>query len=497
MSPAIPDGSLDLGLLSQLIDTVPIMLWMTGPDTRSTFVNRALLDFVGQSKEQQLEHGWRTAVHPDDVDHWMRGCVREVSPQPPCSVEYRLRRADGEYRWVLAVSLARFDLQGTFLGHVGSCIDITERRHTEAALRESETRFRQLAENAPDVVYRRSLYPSPHTEYMNPATTLITGRTPEEFYANPHLMLEALHPDSRGLFFRAMDNPESLGTPIVVQWVHRDGRIVWTEHRSVPVRDATGRVVAIEGIGRDITDRLMAQEGTRASEAQLRSLAARLESAREDERSAVSRRLHDGLGQALTGLKYELMLTIEALLAAGLKPALIDRVQSLVGVVEDATHSVRRIATELRPPALDLLGLVTAINLEAAAIRRRTGLRCRVTSPRETTRLDPPQQTAVFRVFQEALTNIVRHAHASAAQIRLREVARTFVMEIQDNGRGITQKELTDPTSIGLLGMRERVHLLGGHIEIEGRRGRGTRIMTRFALRERRATRRRVRGRPS
>jgi PAS domain S-box-containing protein len=498
MSPATSDDSNVLGLLAHLADTVPIMLWMTGPDTRSTFANRALLDFLGQSA-QQLGLGWLAAVHPDDVDCCMRTRMGAAVPQPPCSVEYRLKRADGEYRWVMDVSAARFDFRGTFLGHVGSCVDITERHEAEASLRDSETRFRQLAENAPDMMYRRSFHPSPHTEYLNPAATPLTGRTREEFYANPELTVEALHPDSRERYAKAVNDRDSFREPVVLQWLHHDGRVVWTEHRNVPVRDASGRLVAIEGIGRDVTDRVMAMEGVRASEAQLRSLAARVQSAREDERSEVSRRLHDELGQALTGLKYELMMTITALLAAGLKPALVDRLQSLVGVVEETTNSVRRIATELRPPALDLLGLVTAINLEAAAIRRRTGLRCRVTSPRETTRLDPEQQTAVFRVFQEALTNIVRHAHASAAQIRLREVARTFVMEIQDNGRGITKKEITDPASIGLLGMQERVRLLGGHIEIEGRRGRGTRIVTRFTLPERvdRATRRRAQGRRS
>jgi PAS domain S-box-containing protein len=498
MSQGTPAALVDPGLLSQLLDTVPIMLWMTAPDMRCTFVNKALLDFVGQSREQQLDNGWLTAVHPDDVDRCMRACVRPVISQPPCSEEYRLRHADGEYRWVLAVGVAQFDLHGTFLGFVGSCIDITERKQIEAALRESEIRFRQLAENAPDVVYRRSFFPSPHTEYINRASTLIAGRTPEEFYANPHMALEALHPDSRTLFRKAIDNPESFREPVVLRWLHRDGRVVWSEHRSVPVRDAAGRLVGIEGIGRDITDRLVTQERARVSEAQLRSLAARLQSAREEERSAVSRELHDQLGQALTGLKYELVMTIKALSAAGLTPTLIDRVQALVGVVEETTNSVRRIATELRPPALDLLGLGTAIKLEAAAIRRRTGLRCRVTSSRKTTHLDHAQRTTVFRVFQEALTNIVRHANASAAQVRLREVARTFVMEIQDNGRGITQRELTDPGSIGLLGMRERVQLIGGQLEIEGRPGKGTRIVVRFTLRAReaRATGRRVRGQP-
>ena len=221
-----------------------------------------------------------------------------------------------------------------------------------------------------------------------------------------------------------------------------------------------------------------------ANQAQFRGLAARVALAREEERAAVARQLHDELGQELTALKYELVHTSALLVEAGLPRHLIDRLQSLIGVVEMTTGAVRRIAQDLRPPTLDLLDLSAALEFEAAAISKRTGLRCRVAStPRITqSRLTQPQSIAAFRVFQEAITNVSRHANASAVRIKLRESRGRFSMEIHDNGRGITKPELTSVSSIGLLGMREAVEPLGGTLTITGRRGHGTSVVVRFPL---------------
>ena len=217
-------------------------------------------------------------------------------------------------------------------------------------------------------------------------------------------------------------------------------------------------------------------------QAQFRGLAARVALAREEERAAVARQLHDELGQDLTALKYELVHTTALLVEAGLPRHLIDRLQSLIGVVEVTTGAVRRIAHDLRPPALDHLDLSDAIEFEAGVMARRTGLRCRVSSLPQGSRLDQAQAIAAFRVFQEAMTNISRHANASAIRIRLSETRGTFSMEIQDNGRGIRKSEVKNPSSIGLLGMREAVEPLGGTLAVAGRRGRGTTVTVRFPL---------------
>ncbi len=234
-----------------------------------------------------------------------------------------------------------------------------------------------------------------------------------------------------------------------------------------------------------------------ANQAQFRGLAARVAQAREEERAAVARQLHDGLGQELTALKYELVHTSRLLVDAGLPHHLVDRLQSLIGVVELTTGAVRRIAQDLRPPALDHLDLSAAIELEAAAVSRRTGLRCRVSSVPQTITRDQSQSIAAFRVFQEAITNVARHANASAVRVRLREARGAFTMEILDNGRGITKAQIHSPASIGLLGMREAVEPIGGTLTITGRRGHGTTVVVRFpahvpARRKMRVVRRRA-----
>jgi signal transduction histidine kinase len=238
-----------------------------------------------------------------------------------------------------------------------------------------------------------------------------------------------------------------------------------------------------------------ASELLRASQEQMRRLAASLQTAREEERADLARELHDELGQTLTAIKLELGRTAEALKNARVDPPVMDRLQALVGLVEIGVAMVKRIATKLRPPALDHLGLAEAIRWEAATFSSRSGLRCHVVADKDQTTLTADQQTALFRIFQEALTNVVRHAHASAVRVRLTEERGVFKLRVSDNGRGITRAELGDPASIGLLGMRERATQAGARLEIAGLPGKGT-VVT-VSVRRQSLTRRRPAGRRS
>jgi two-component system, NarL family, sensor histidine kinase UhpB len=231
------------------------------------------------------------------------------------------------------------------------------------------------------------------------------------------------------------------------------------------------------------------------SSQQLRKLAARLQDAREEERAQVARELHDELGQTLTALKLDISRMVDALSKERVTPLVIDRVQSLVGLADIALAIVKRIATRLRPPTLDHLGLAEAIRWEAQAFKARTGLRVHFRANKEGSRLTGEQQTALFRIFQEAVTNIVRHAHASAVQVRLMENEQRFELKIRDNGRGISNVEVDDPQAIGLLGMRERASLAGGTFTISGHRGRGTVVTVLMPISRTGAPRRAVRPR--
>jgi PAS domain S-box-containing protein len=244
-----------------------------------------------------------------------------------------------------------------------------------------------------------------------------------------------------------------------------------------PCLDSDGRLIGFIGVCLDIDD-LQGTEGTRAETDGLRSLSGRLERAREEERSRLARELHDELGQVLTSTKLDLMWLCEQIRGPDARPSvpLVNKLQSLAGLVELAITSVQRITTDLKPAVLDHLGLEAAMEWEATKFQARTAIRCRVESRLDDHALDPSRGTALFRIVQESLTNVARHAHAGAVQLSLRQVKGRIVLAVQDNGRGITEREVQDPRASGLLGMRERAHLLGGEFRIAGKPGRGTRV---------------------
>jgi len=232
---------------------------------------------------------------------------------------------------------------------------------------------------------------------------------------------------------------------------------------------------------REIAEHERTGERLRESEENLRALAVRLRSVREDEQIRIAREIHDELGQALTGLKMDLTWLTGKLLADQ-KP-LLKKIKSMFRLIDSTIHSVRKIASGLRPDLLDEVGLAAAIGWQARDFRLRTGIRCNVDLPPDSDGLDQERSTAMFRIFQEVLTNVVRHANATRVDVCMRQDADALTLEVQDNGRGITAAEMHSSKSLGLLGMRERVLLFSGKLEINGSRGRGTQVTVSLPLR--------------
>lgn len=224
-----------------------------------------------------------------------------------------------------------------------------------------------------------------------------------------------------------------------------------------------------------------AQVQLQESHEQLRALSVYLQSVREEERTRIAREVHDELGQALTSCKLDLSWIVSRL-SREQRPVL-EKTRSLIAHIESTIQTVRRISSELRPGVLDHLGLQAALEWQANEFQNRTGIRCDVEADLGEMPLEQNLSTTLFRIFQETLTNIIRHAQASRVAVHLNHLGERINLEVQDNGRGITRAEIHNTKSMGLLGMRERAALLGGSFRI-GRvqRGDGTRVTVSIPL---------------
>jgi PAS domain S-box-containing protein len=258
-----------------------------------------------------------------------------------------------------------------------------------------------------------------------------------------------------------------------------DGRSMIIEGDYICLYDRQNRIIGHFGIQRDVTDRRQAENEVLRSRQELRDLSARLQLVREEERTYLAREVHDELGQALTGLKIDL-----AWLKPRVKdrPAVAERVQSIIVRIDGAMDTVRRIATDLRPSVLDDLGLVAAVEWQAQEFERSTGITTQLEVLATHSVLDDVCATTAFRILQETLTNVTRHARATRVKIALRVSDHELTLEVRDNGRGISEGEITSPRSLGLVGIRERAIACRGELLIQGLRKQGTTVSLRIPL---------------
>ena len=225
----------------------------------------------------------------------------------------------------------------------------------------------------------------------------------------------------------------------------------------------------------ELAERALTEQRLRASEENLRALAGHLQSVREEERIHIAREIHDELGQALTGLKFDL-----ASFAKGFESdearMRCDKQHGLGIAIDRIINSVRRIASGLRPEVLDEIGLAAAFEWQSREFQRRTGIRCLVAIDPNFVDPDKERSTALFRIFQELLTNVARHANATRVNATLVEGRTALALSVEDNGRGIRDNEIESPRSLGFLGLRERVLAFGGVIDVRGDEGKGTKV---------------------
>jgi PAS domain S-box-containing protein len=360
----------------------------------------------------------------------------------------------------------------------------SRRRSAEEASRLSQERFESVALATTEAIWDWNL--ETNTIWWSEGIQKLFGYPPEDVSTKVEWWLERLHPDDKDRVMRMIRQATDSGSRTwagYYRFRRKDGSYASVLDHGFILQNAEGKPARLVGGIRDITERRQAEEALKNSRRQLRALSARLQSAREEERASVAREIHDELGQMLTALKLNLdwleRKIGEREQDQSLNPVL-DRVVESGEMIESAIHTVQRIATELRPGVLDHLGLAAALQEEARRFEKRSGIACEVQLPADALTLPREVNTAIFRIFQEALTNVARHAQATSVRARLDAEGERVRLQVEDDGRGIRPDAVADSRSLGLLGMRERASVLGGDVAIEPLTPHGSRVTLRL-----------------
>jgi two-component system sensor histidine kinase UhpB len=351
-----------------------------------------------------------------------------------------------------------------------------------AALNESEARFQAIAANLPGVVFQALLHGDGGADlaYVSEGSQLVLGVSADVLMSHPELILDMIVPEDRESFLATRMQAATQLAPGNWEGRIRIGvngqEIKWVNLRA-SVRRLPSGVVVSDGIISNITESKLAQQAIEAQQLQLRQLASHIERVKEEERGHIAREIHDDLGGTLTAAKIDL-----AWMRSRLGPdqaALGEKAAAMEALLDSAIEATGRISRSLRPLILDY-GVTGAIEWQVKEFRKRMGITCNFVCSREDIVLDREFSTALFRIFQETLTNIAKHAGASRVDVSLEDDGKEVLLTVTDDGRGIEPHDMHKSGSYGIRGMRERASFLGGIMEVSGASGAGTQVRIRL-----------------
>lgn len=463
---------------------------------RGMLLRKSLINFIGEEA---------------DRDIFLKHLREVLKNQGNQTCEISLKKIDGTSFFAHLQSIAKRNNENKVAYIQCNIRDISVKRLAEKDLQRSQKLFHTIARVSPVGLFLTNN--EGHFIYVNEYWSEITGLSPDETYGEG--WEKAIYPEDKERVLNKWHQAIQLDLPFESEFRFQiqNSIIKWVIGKAIAERGVHGERLGCVGTITDITDRkrieeelqeaynrleekveertsqlltsnrLLKQEikkgkivgnELKESRERLRNLTSHLQLIREKERSYLSRELHDEFGQVLTGLKMDVRwierrLPEDCVLIA-------ERLNSIITLIDSAILSVQRLSIALRPPALDDFGLDEAIELVLTNFKKRTNIACEFISTPPPAIFSREVSTEIFRIFQEALNNIARHANAKKVTITMKYMRDRFTMEIRDNGRGITKKEISDPASIGLTGMRERVYALEGIFEIKGFKGKGTTV---------------------
>lgn len=462
-----------LDYLRTVLTASPIAILTLDSDLHITLFNSAAERVFGIDRAAVLAHG-QPMFSPQN-QRVMERLKTAIGAGPIQNMEETWLRADGEVR-DLVFAAARLGDDETD-GAVVFVSDHTEQKRAELAQRETEMRFAAISANLPGVVFQMLARPAQRLllmPFVSAGATRLFGVPPTDFLASPGRFVELLGPEDREAMLDAVDHAVRNDTVLEGQWqiARPDGKRRWIQ-LSATAREANGGNWLFDGIITDITPQKETEQELTRSREELRELTAHIEALKEEERRAVAREIHDDIGSTLAGMKADLAWLTKRF--SGDREVGV-KLGGMMGLVDGAVQTANRIVQTLRPGILDY-GIAPALEWQAKDFANHNGIEVSFETNEDELALDIEQSTALFRVFQESLTNISKYARATRVETELFATPTSVTLEVRDNGAGMTDGALLKPTSFGIRGMMERVRALGGWMDISGPAGRGTTVM--------------------
>jgi PAS domain S-box-containing protein len=470
-----------------MADTAPTLIWMSGLDKLCTYFNQVWLDYTGRTMEQELGNGWADGVHQEDFDRCRKTYAEAFDRREPFQMEYRLRKADGQYGWVFDKGVPRYLPSGEFAGYIGTCIDMTERKWAEAALQASDVFTRAVLNSL-----------SAHVCVLDKEGVIVTTNDAWKEFGCLSLSRGVPIIDVGQNYLdvcrRASTAGDSTAQAILVgievvlggsqpsfsteYACHSPEEERWFLMRVTPLKDARGVVISHTDISRRVQMGLTLEQQTvllGEKQKELESLAGKLIEAQEAERKRIARELHDDFNQRLAALSVELESMERAPIAL---PEPIARqlaaIRVQTGMLSDDLHD---LAYRLHPSLLEHVGLEVAARDHVSEFAKRTGLSVRFIGREVPKTLSPEVATNLFRVLQESLQNVSKHAQATDVTVRLSGSSKGVGLSVRDNGQGFDLEDKNaGAKGLGLVSMQERTRGLGGFLRIHSLPRSGTKI---------------------
>lgn len=445
---------------------------MSLPDGHYEYVSPASIKLFGYEPEEFYNSPAliRSVMPPDWHDYYEAQWAKLVTGEVPPFYEYPITHQSGDTRWMNQRNSPILDGSGKLIAIQAIVTDITERKQAEEMLWRQKNFIRQVIDTDPNLIFvkdaegRFLLVNQAMADAYGKAPQELIGRNGAELYPNKAEAGPYLEADREVLATRhpvVLISPNSLG-----------GKERWFLTIKTPMVQPDGTVHVL-GIAMDITERKLAEERLGESYKELEKLTTHLEAVREDEQKRIARELHDEMGGVLAALNMKV-----SLMAAHPPTEMADlmtEVDTLAHLVTAGIQAMRRTVAELRPSLLDEVGLTFAIERYVQEFEKNTGIECDLRLPEEELTLDGNQSTAIFRIIQESLTNVAKHAKASRVSIVLSEWDTSLVLTVRDNGKGF-DLNAQQAKSFGLLGIRERAAMVGGKAQITSAAGKGTTV---------------------